>query len=293
MNYYEYHFDSDPCSYDFMVWLAGCATENENKPFGVIINRATSGLFRPSQTDVYGVEAQSQMLYNVMLPATELFPVKELHLFPTERRRGIRIPYVATTFLDQLKNLKKPVASLTVPKWANKWVKEHYGHDYIAINLRTCEWRKKRNSNLEAWDKAAHILKAEREVIICPDVNAPNVLLSHRHCREAINIAIRAALYQNAYCVLGVNCGALAPAWHNSKVRYVTYKPITSECSTTLDSYINRGFTVTSDSMSSWKWAGVNQLYQIGDDTYENIMAGYERLTNARGSGDFFEPIQN
>jgi hypothetical protein len=268
METFEYNFKTDPVSYDFLVWLCGVTTRTQGEPFRLIINKASvntayKGMFRQSQGLVYSQESMSQLLFNVMLPAIEMFPVAELFLFPQDMK-GIKQQYTTHIF----NQLGLPVKGLTVPKWANDYVLKHHGSGYIVINLRTCEHRPLRNSNLADWSKFVSYLKyLGHRVIILPDTNAPHSvnefpdLKFNETALEASTLAIRSALYENAKCVLGVNCGAMAPAWHNPKVNYVTYKPITEEISTHESDYVSRDFSFVRDkfgqilSMSAWPFA--------------------------------------
>lgn len=278
MNWYQYDLNTQPASFDFLVWLSICYSHNDGKPFNVSI----TGNYKQYQIDVYGKEQTGQMFKNVVMESLNLFPVDRLSLF--DGKSGIRLGHTA----HQIRNMKKPLYSLVMDDNDIKMAKHQYGDDYILVVLRNCEWHPTRNSS-DDWCEAAHALSFKKPVVIAPDLSSstnPDWINNFTLARES-SLKARAAIYQNAYCVLGVNGGAMSLAWHNTKCKYVTYKPIANAPSCDMNSYKARGFTEG----SSWPWANVNQLYQWGDDTYDNIMAGYNRITDERGSGECFTAI--
>jgi hypothetical protein len=223
------------------------------------------------QIERYGRDSMQEMIHNVLLPIIELFPVRNFSL--VDEGDGRRIGYMSYDLLRQNR-----LYSIRVPQWAKDFVARNYGQDFVIINMRESHVHPERNSYKKAWLRAAMDIGKERPVWIIGDTWGEQYDIEHPP------IAIRAALYEAAWCVLGVNCGAMAPAWHNTNVRYVTYKPVTNAPCTGLQDYLDRGFTEG----SSWPWAGINQLYQWGDDSYDNIMQGYRRITEQRMGGEYF-----
>lgn len=241
MKTYEYNLNKQPASYDFLVWLDKCYSI-EKRPYHVVIN----GDFKLRQLEVYGENTQI-MFDNVVIPSLELFPVT-YELFTG--RSGYQVSHMVRG---------ERLGNLTVPAHILEETKHAQGH--VIMVMRETPWHPQRNSNREAWLEAAEIIK--EPVIFLED-----------GLKQQIPLAIRAGLYQNASCVLGVNGGAMAPAWHNKSVRYVTFKPISDAPCCTMQDYLDKGFTYG----GSWPWATKDQLYCWAEDSVENILEGYQRL---------------
>jgi hypothetical protein len=241
MKVYEYNLNRQPASFDFLVWLDKCYAI-EKKPFHIVIN----GSPKKTQVDVYGSHVDT-MFNNVVIPSMQLFPVT-YELFTG--KKGNQLSHIPNG--GRLGNITVPDEILE---------KTSFAVGKVIIVIRQTPWHPQRNSNISAWKEV--IKHIDKEVIIMED-----------GVKNHFPLAIRAGIYQNAYCVLGVNGGAMALAWHNKKVNYVTYKPLADAPCCTWQDYKDKGFTEG----GSWPWATDTQIYYWGEDTAENILEGYNNI---------------
>lgn len=268
-----YDLSRAPTSYDFLNWLSICATQAQGE-FHVSILRGPKDGFRDDELEPRDWEVRRQMLDNVLIPACRLWPVKSLTLFP-KAVSGKRPGYMMTEIYQGL-----PIPSLKVPEWAMKYVRQRYPKPPVVISLRKCH-HPSRNSNVDEWHSVANRLRFDfgEKVVVVGDEQ----MYDYEFFSESICLPLRAALYQHAKCVLGVNNGPQATlAGLNSKVRYLTFKMLAPTPATTMDWFKMLGYPGT-----DYPWAYPWQKLVWEPDEADTIIDAYQALPEKEDRDNF------
>jgi hypothetical protein len=255
---YTYDLSKAPASFDFLVWLAGCATD-AGGAFDVNI-RAES--FRDDNLEPSDPVVRQQFLDNVMLPATRLYPVHTLEVNgkPGGKHRGY-------LFNDLYQD--KPVTSLRVPEWAHR-IANQVSDDTVVFNIRHTHYHRGRNSELEQWREAKDRIEA---------MGHPVLWLDDAQSGGAWgNLILRAALFERAHAVLGVSNGTMALAYLNERVRSVVIKPVADDTAATTHWWERLGIPPG----MSHPWCGDAQRIVWEDDTADAIVKAFEELPTTR-----------
>lgn len=97
----------------------------------------------------------------------------------------------------------------------------------VVITIRQSPIVPAKNCDLSEWLGAASVLMAEgHEVVLVPDTAMADRALpaGFTWCRDAaLDVAVRASLYQEAACSLSMGVGPLHIAMHMPKARYVAF----------------------------------------------------------------------
>ena len=279
---YVYDLSRCPASFDFLNWLAICATHAQGE-FHVSILRGPKDGFRDDELEPQDWEVRRQMLDNVLIPATRLWNVKSLTLFP-KAVSGKRPHYnVNELYIGQ------PIPSLKVPEWALRIVRQRYPKPPVVVPLRTPGHHPSRNSNQEEWQKACARLRFDlgEKVVLVPDVIEP-WMSDYDIFYEGINLLLRAALYQHAKCVLGVNHGPQAAlAGLNARCRYLTFKMLAPTPATTMEWFAMLGYAGT-DYMWAYPW----QHLVWEPDNADTIIEAYQALPEKTEEHDYFPAVK-
>lgn len=100
---------------------------------------------------------------------------------------------------------------LAATQAARDEVNRRFPHPYTTITLREAEYWPKRNSNREAWDKAADWLWREgAPAVVVPDTHGRGILGREELAPAAWDVDLRLALYEGAVLNLGVQNGPMA-----------------------------------------------------------------------------------
>lgn len=264
---YIYDLKHAPASFDFLAWLANCATEAQG-PFEVGIRRGPANGFRDDNLEPRDTESRLALLENVMLPLTRLYPVSRLEVF-TEAEDGERMTYLARGLLNG-----NEVTSLRVPDWALNRVRRRYPVPPVVLNIRNAHYHACRNSNLAEWLKVKEALEAR---------GLPVVMVGDGFNEfEWDSVILRAALFEHADAVLGVNAGTMGLAVYNERARYCVFKPLADTPASTADWWASRIGVVEG---GEYPWALRHQKIIWEDDNADAILAAYDALP-ARG-GEF------
>jgi hypothetical protein len=141
------------------------------------------------------------MLENVMRPAIRMLGAEEC-----DDGEDLGIPYVFRQTVS-LTRAGMPMPRLKIDADALEWAKERYPDKPVVVSLREAKYWPERNSNLLEWMNFADCI--ERRVVFVRDTDlAHDDYHGFETCPEAsLDLHKRAALYQQAGCILGVGSG--------------------------------------------------------------------------------------
>ena len=285
---YIYDLASAPASFDFVNWLAVCATDAQ-APFNVAIMPGPNHGFRQDDLEPKDVVTREQFLHNVMLPATRLFPVRHLSLFPAEEPEGKRLPYSARALLAG-----KPVVGLNVPAWAKREVARRYPSSdrLVTITLRESAYHPQRNSNVAEWLQVATRLSDEGwDVLFVRDAAKGDETFSDWPTfGSPDNLFLRTALYEHAAMNLCVNNGTSLLCQLNPRANYIMCK-LVSDAPATSEEYLARlGWLRGRDI----PWALPGQRFLWSEDTADAVLETFHATPkDKRPDARFGPPLVN
>lgn len=252
---YCYDLTRAPASFDFLVFLANCHTDALG-PFDLDIVKGPKEGYRDDDLPPNLTGQRQQMLENVMLPATRLFPVRRLTLFP-EVSDGIRLPYTTAQLVG------KNVKGLKVPAWAMEAVRVMFPQNMIVVTLRNSPYHEERNSKLGEWrDVVDSLRKWGQSVYVLEDGWKPtNVFES--------NLIMRAALYEHALLNLTIPTGPAALMYLNPLSSFLMFRPFSNTLASTVE-YL-RGIGL--ERGKSYPWSNDYQRVVWKDDLAKNILS--------------------
>jgi uncharacterized Rossmann fold enzyme len=256
---YLYDLRHAPASFDFLTWLANCATDAQGE-FDVGIKPGPARGFRADSLDPQDYDSRMALLENVMLPMLRLYPIRRAEVF-TEQE-GRHQPYLLNGLFTG-----KPVISMTVPQWALARVRRRFPVPPVVFSLRQTPYQQSRNSNLPEWNKAKADLESRGHTVVIVGDGFDSF--------EWDSIILRAALFEHAKAVLGVNSGNMGLALFNERVRYSILKPVSGEVATSEEWWETRMGTPRG---ADFPFAMSHQKIWWHDDTAENIVAAFDAL---------------
>jgi hypothetical protein len=272
---YIYDLASAPASFDFVTWLSVCATDAQ-APFNVAIIPGPNHGFRHDDLAPRDVIVREQFLHNVMIPATRLFPVRSLAVFPEQEPEGKRLPYSARALLTG-----KPVVGLNVPAWAMREVeRRHPSNNLVTITLRETPHHPQRNSNTAEWiDVASRLTDEGWDVLFVRDAfTAGEKMAGWDTFASPDNLFLRAAIYQHAAMNLCTNAGTSTLCYFNPRANYLMAKMVATDTASTEEYLARLGWLRGYDC----PWALPGQKFLWADDTADAILAQFQATPKER-----------
>jgi len=256
--YLFYDLSCSPVTYDFFWALAEAESRRMlmglEKTEVIVIPGRESGLRReiPAYAAVLNREKRCKRIFDLLLPATRLFPhCKGITICENRLEGFINYLLFSWNILPRFYNPIFPTAHKTsrvvhtlrqedslpieVPKdvlrYANRLLPiEAKGKKLIVITLREYSYLRKRNSNIREWVRFAKNLDAKKYFpIFIRDIDRkekrsvyfPKSLPVLKIASS--NLLVRAAIYQLSYLNLGVSSGPLALCWFNARAKYLMF----------------------------------------------------------------------
>ena len=253
---FTYDLANAPASYDFLVFLAICGTYAQGA-FDLDILPGPNHGFREDDLEPTDIVSRQQLLDNVLIPATRVFPVRRLSLFP-EQSGGVRLPYTAKYL-----NREGPIVGCRAPEWAMRNVMQRYPRRPVVITIRASHYHSVRNSSINEWNQVADELKVEHPVVVLND-----------GFLDDISLPIRAALYEWAELNLSVNNGPCALMYLNSAVRYLIFKPTAPSKASSMQYWNYLGI----QEGSGFRWANAYQRLIWKEDLAANILPAAKEM---------------
>lgn len=246
-----YDLTVSPPTYDFFSFLLAAENRrllNRFPMYGgidlVIVQGPDRG-FRIDDNLPRDIEMRRMMLHNVLIPGADCLPtiksirwVQKGETFPTSdkvfpndwkadepsRHYGLKV---------QVENMRRP-GTLRAPAWAVRYVQEKLGPaPFVTFTLRDAKHWQARNSNRPAWEHARQMIEATGTRVVWLDDSEKG----GGDFPEAMNAAIRMALYECAADNLGVNNGPMWMAITNDKVRACIFRVAQHDNATTSPAY--------------------------------------------------------
>lgn len=155
----------------------------------------------------------------------------------------------------------------------------------VVLTMRHSNIKTGRNSNIEEWVKAADWMRTIGLMpVFVPDTDFPNMTFGgHKSCpKAALDVQYRLALYESAYCNMGVNNGPMALNVF-SRRPVIYFRPITHGYQETTEAHWRaNGIPVR----SQFPWFSIVQrIIWDGTDDAENIQKQTEIWLKAREQG--------
>lgn len=275
-DYVVYNVPSGSISYDFLIWLIDCEMQR-------VAERAAPPLKvhfwfgRDGNAGLY-TDAQKQMFEKVVRPSLALLGAIEHPdaVHGRDYRRHMTAITMAAANGQKTPILKAPVKAREAMA---KILRDE--QPPVTITLREADHWRHRNSNIEAWMKFAQDLKAkgERVIFVRDTAKADLWGLGAEICPEAsLDLHMRVALYERAKANLFVANGPCILAAFMDKP-WLTFTPIEP------DDSIYKANTaafwrmyIGVDVGDQYPWSTPNQRIVWQHDTYENIVAAWEKL---------------
>jgi hypothetical protein len=275
----------EPTTYDVLFFLLRAELERQRVGAGrihVLFVGSANGETREEMAGYRAVvseTSQRDRIINMLIPAAWQLPTvaavslnheraavdRMVAKWPPNRLFPARFSTVLTrqTIMDcygevlRSANVQSDLAAFRATgsshNYVRRWLVGH-GIDgpFVAITLRTYGYNQARNSDLKAWQAAAHYLSDRGYTpVIVPDTESladgmPDEFADLLCMPEAAwNVGLRLALYEQAFVNLGVSCGPLFLGLLDSKCRVLMFKIVTSGVSQNEEDYIRRqGFVI-------------------------------------------------
>lgn len=264
-----------PASFDFLTFLLACTVEAQGK-FDLSISAGPNDGFRSDSFVEIDLDLRRRFLYNVMLPALELFPVRKFDLFGKAEGKPMG-------YLPRNVDHKKPFKGITVPKWARDYVSSKYPlNNLVTITLREAKHHSFRNSDLSVWKDVARRLTSQGyNVIFLRDTNATDAIYEWTF-DEVHSMALRAALYEKAELNLMRANGPCGLLHTNPNCRYIILQNETPTQSLPQDWFEQIGFEHGKD----LPWALPHQRLLWSDENADTIMEAVSTLPPKAIQGD-------
>jgi hypothetical protein len=257
---YCYDLSRAPASFDFVVFLAVCHTDAMGE-FDLDIVKGPNKGFRNDDLPPKSTQEREQLLENVMLPATRLFPVGKLTVFP-EVSDGLRPGYTSAELIG------KNVKGLKVPAWALEAVRTMFPDPPIVITLRNAPYHPERNSKLGEWREVEKHLSGYK-VVVLEDGWFPKIPMES-------NLIMRAAFYEHALLNLTIPTGPAALMYLNPMVNFLMFRPFSNTIASTVG-YLK---AIGLERGKSYPWSNENQKVVWKDDLARNIMGEVNLVLN-------------
>lgn len=221
-----YDMGERPATYDVVPWIAtvGAIAGSEPVRFVVLADR-----FRDRSPKDKALSAADKMarVEHVIVPACRLLPGASVELIadPAQaegwRRRSDALK--PSTFVAE--TIRQHTAGRDVRRLHAAVPSPHPGA--VVITIRQNPAVPEKNCDLGEWLGAASTLMAEgHDVVLVPDTAtaAGPLPQGFRWCREAaVDLSVRAALYQEAACCLSMGLGPMAIAMFMRRAGYVCF----------------------------------------------------------------------
>jgi hypothetical protein len=302
-----YDLAAEVMTYDFLWFLVYAERE-----------RCRRGLERGHLLIVPGwheAEGDRERLHNLLIPCVGLFPAWTGITLADDRHQADRLhrrarhalpadfhPWGAVSLHDAATiallepSAASEVPELTVPAAALRQVDRRLAplrgdRRVVAITLRGYGLHPERNSNLSAWQEFAAGLDPEQWLVVwVPDTaaalspgleSAPGVVFAE----AAVDLHLRAALYQWADINMGINNGPMSLCYFNPQCRYLVFKLLNEAATATSRAFLERrGVVIGAD----LPFAGANQHLVWEDDQPAVLQRSFAALTarlNPRSRG--------
>ena len=191
----------------------------------------------------------------------------------------------------RIKDLYKYDVKFEAPAYAHiyveSWIKQRsHGKKVVSITLREGKYSEKRNSLLAEWTRfAEEIIKKGyfpvfvRDTENSPEPPEPTFTNTVTFPEASVHIAIRMALYEQAFLNLAVSGGPPMYCVCNKNTPYLLFKLVT-ECAETTEEHFRRsGF----EPGKQPSFCGPYQKWVWKDDTYEVIMEEFLEMIEKLG----------
>ena len=228
--------------------------------------------FRQDDLEPQDVEMRKALLHNVLLPACQLYPITGVNLFPEVANGICGVPYIAGIFMSS----KHPIPSNRPPEWARRQVRQWHPDPPVVLNIRDCGYHDARNSNRLQWETVREVLQSEGYPVVWVDDFGKEF--------QYQNILLRAALFEYAHAVLGVNNGPMILAKLNANATYALFKPLAPTVATTPEWWAKN--LATPPGTPRLPWAYDNQMIIWEEDDAETILKAFHDLPKEKSGKD-------
>lgn len=313
--YFFYDFEVEPITYDFSWAL--CIANARREELGlarlkvVFVPGYEHGLRKESvqYEQIVGYDARSWRIHAMLLPVIKLLPcpssivlcatreeaffIREQQaklVYPEKYNVTFPVPYSPQQAMQYGQKFMGLQADRQALDYVGHWLSLHAcNRKVIVITLRQYAYSPERNSHIADWAMFASSLSKDHYfVVFVPDTEValcdkPDELKEFVFFDPACwNLIMRAALYELAYLNLGVNNGAMALCWLNSRCRYITFKTIVRNSShEAIQVLIARGF-VPGESPS---FTNAFQKWSWDEDDFHIITQEFELMCDAINKG--------
>lgn len=252
-------------------------------------------------------EERQQRIINILVPIASLLPTQDGITVLSSRRLASRLAdtcYGRTfpeRYFPQFPGPERPFAGtvceaarsgISIPSLRAPEAALHHlrgwrhnvsgGRPVVTITIRHSQYLPLRNSNLIAWATVARQLTQRGYLVaIVPDTAQtlkgllPQFEGAVVMAEASWNVALRAALYEQAFVNLGVSCGPMALCWLNAHCRHITFKlNVDGEPATSVEFHKSIGI----DPLDPFPFAGPFQRVLTAPDDAEVIIREFDRL---------------
>jgi hypothetical protein len=294
-DYVCYNMVVSPVAFDFLFWLVDAQmrriASGAPAPLKVAFWKGQDGIGRLNEP------IMRQFYDNVMRPLLPMIGAVEVdHRKFMGRCKNLYVPRDIVNYCNEgqhVPKLKAPAGSkLEVAFWLHK----RGIVNPVTITLREAQHWDHRNSNLDAWLYFARDLqrKGEQVVFVRDTRRAMERLkgltgIETTYPEAAIDLHIRTGLYEMAKANLFVANGPAALALFTDKPMF-SLTPLEDEGHTyfpNTPSFWTQHMGITPP--AQFPWLKPDQFLVYEHDTYENICAAWERLSDALTKSEIYE----
>jgi len=284
-SYVTYNVSAAPLSFDSLVWLVNAEMTRRRQgapaPLKVNLWRGHGREINGSQTPYKTVTQRALLTENILRPAIKLIGAVE-----TDVQGGVCYPYYLPGEIVKNCQAGEAVPQFHAPAETIAAMAGYRG--CVTITLRETDYMTWRNSNIEAWVKFALDLGAvgERVVFVRDTAKAYEPLEQFATCSQASrNLIDRCALYEVAKANLFVANGPATLAQFSGKPWFM-FMPMLWEghaYKINTPGFMRKHFRLPVG--GQYPWSAPDQFIVWDHDTYENITAAWERMTDVEAAG--------
>ena len=253
---------------------------------------------------LYDSDYKVWAFHNIVLASTLLAPkCKGIYILPRrsdistfiEKKNvipdlydGVNLRYLDMKDLYRKLNQPHLVEGLRATKQGLRYIENWHSaneidNPVVSITIRKSEFDKARNSNIEAWVKFAHYLQnSDYFPVVVPDTEntfctADSFSGLHVFNECSWNAGLRMALYESSYLNFFTPNGPASFAVWNARCSYIIMNRLPKNSIVATEEFLEREGAPINE---NYKFALPNQRLVFKRDSYENIVAEFERFVD-------------